>query len=766
MNDNTKPMNSRRKFLTGTATTGAAALALSAFPPSIRRALALPANNETGTIMDVKHVVILMQENRSFDHYFGAMMGVRGFGDRFTIPLPGGLNVWQQSDANGKPVLPYHLDQSKGNAQRVNGTPHSWGDAQAAWDGGRMNQWPRYKHTESMGYYLEAEVPFQYALANAFTVCDSYHCGMHTGTNSNRLFHWTGTNGPSGQTATGLAGVASIDNTWENLRAPYDPDDNPNVDSTQYGCNWKTYPERLEDAKVTWIVYQNLPDNYTDNPLHGFKQYRVANKLSGKNDDRYDGDAFPTDGSTVTAYDPSDDLRVPLYKGVANTMPDGGFLGTFKQNVLSGKLRDVSWIVAPQEYSEHPNPSSPVQGGWYIQEVLNALTASPEVWSKTVLIVNFDENDGFFDHVPSPSAPSLINPTDPKSAAAGKTTLSDADVAFERHNYPLVGSTTPPADGRVYGPGPRVPMYVISPWSRGGWVNSQVFDHTSVLRFLEARFGVKELNISPFRRAVAGDLTSAFNFATPNTEVPPTLAGTRTKDEATNLRKAQQALPAIVPPTNATLPQQATGTRPSRALPYELHVSGRADAANGAMRLIFSNTGKVGAVFHVYDKLHLDQLPRRYMVEPGKMLDDVWSGTADAAGNSYDLWVLGPNGFHRHFKGNLDTLRAGGAANAEVRVCYDVANGNVYLEMLNGGTGASTCNFTVRAKAYRNDGPWGAAVAGGAKAEQLWTLEGSGHWYDFAVTCDADPTFYRRFAGRVENGKHSVSDPAMGRADL
>jgi phospholipase C len=126
--------------------------------------------------------------------------------------------------------------------------------------------------------------------------------------------------------------------------------------------------------------------------------------------------------------------------------------------------------------------------------------------------------------------------------------------------------------------------------------------------------------------------------------------------------------------------------------------------------------------------------------------------------------VLGPNGFHRHFKGNLDTLRAGGAANPEVRVCYDVANGNVYLEMLNGG--GSACNFTVRAKAYRNDGPWGAAVAGGAKAEQLWTLEGSGHWYDFAVSCDADPTFYRRFAGRVENGKHSVSDPAMGRGDL
>ena len=131
-------MTSRRKFLTGTATTGAAALALSAFPPSIRRALAIPANNKTGTIQDVEHVVILMQENRSFDHYFGTLAGVRGFGDRITIPLPKGRNVWQQIDGQGKVVPPYHLDSRKGNAQRDGGTPHDWPDSQDAWDGGRM----------------------------------------------------------------------------------------------------------------------------------------------------------------------------------------------------------------------------------------------------------------------------------------------------------------------------------------------------------------------------------------------------------------------------------------------------------------------------------------------------------------------------------------------------------------------------------------------------------------------------------------------------
>ncbi len=730
-------MTSRRNFLRGTASAGIAAATLAAFPPAIRRALAIPANNATGTIMDVEHIVILMQENRSFDHYFGTLMGVRGFGDRFTIPLPKGLNVWQQSDANGKPILPYHLDGTKGNAQRVSGTPHSWSNGQDAWDGGRMYQWPRYKNTASMGHYKEAELPFQFALANAFTVCDAYHCSMHTGTNSNRMFHWTGTNGPTG------ANVATVNNEWDD------------IGPSTLGYTWKTYPERLEEAKVSWFIYQNMPENYTDNPLAGFKQYRKANEVSGKPVSHDDTVVSP-------AYDPaSDETGNPLYKGIANTMPDGGLLGTFKQDILNGKLRQVTWIVAPSTYSEHPGPSSPVQGAWYIQETLDALTAVPEVWSKTVLIVNFDENDGYFDHVPSPAAPSLN--TD--GTAAGLTTLTDSEIAFERftHTSPPGTAGQPLPDKRVYGPGVRVPAYVISPWSRGGWVNSQVFDHTSVLRFIEARFGVKETNISPFRRAVCGDLTSAFNFATPNSEVLPTLAGRKSKADADTLRAQQQALAQIVPPTTQQLPQQAKGTRPSRALPYELHVKAKADATAGTVRLQFANTGKQAAVFHVYDKLNLDRLPRRYMVEADKTLEDSWTVATDNAG-LYDLWVLGPNGFHRYFKGDLNALRASGAANPEVKVCYDIANGNVYLTMTN--TGSKAAKFTIRAKAYRDDGPWTATVAAGASVDQHWELAASGQWYDFIVSSDADASYVRRFAGRVETGKHTVSDPAMGLGDL
>jgi len=752
--------NSRRSFLKSSATTGFSAAALAAFPPSIRKALAIPANNETGTINDVQHVVILMQENRSFDHYFGTFKGVRGFGDRFGIPLPNGRKVWeQQIDANGTVVLPYHLDGTQGNAQRVNGTPHGWTDGQGAWDGGRQYQWPRYKQQQSMGFYKEAELPFQFALANAFTICDAYHCGIHSSTNPNRLFLWAGGNGPAG------AGVGVIDNTWDTLN---------NNTNLAFGFTWKTVPETLQEAGVSWKVYQNMPDNYTDNPLVGFNAYRQANLASGK--------PVYHNVSPNPAYDPNDDAVAPLYKGIANTLPGADEetqLDAFRNDVKNGRLPQVSYVVATDTYSEHPGPSSPVQGAWYVQQILDALTAVPDVWSKTVLFVNFDENDGFFDHVPSPAAPSV----EADGTLAGKTTLAPAALAPEYFNHPAPAGFSPnylKPDGRVYGPGVRVPMYVISPWSRGGWVNSEVADHTSVARFLEARFGVKYPGISGYRRSVCGDLTSAFNFKTPNNEPLPTLAGRKTKAEADALRAAQQALPQVVPQAGRGFPVQASGFRPSRALPYELHATAATDVVRSTVTLNFANTGRATAVFHVYDQLHLDRLPKRYAVEPGKSLDDVWAAGSDAG--RYDLWVLGPNGFHRRFKGDLVTQRARNAPAPEVKVSYDRASGGLRLEGRNNGSGqlllkvqsnklygtldaTKTSDLRGNEQAQGSGTAWELRLNGRSTQSLYWNLDATGWWYDLVVTCDADPSFLRRLAGRVETGRHSVSDPGMGLAD-
>ena len=720
----------RRDFLLNSTKALFGTAALTSFPMSIQKALAIDAKVETGTIKDVKHVVILTQENRSFDNYFGTLKGVRGFGDRFTIPLTQGRKVWEQYDANKNKVYPYHLDSSRGNAQRVSGTPHSWTDGQFAWDHGRMGNWVQYKQPQSMGYYKQQEVDFQFALANAFTLCDAYHCAMHTGTNSNRMFIWTGTNGPTG------ANVASVVN---------DLDD---IGPSTVGYDWTTYPERLQQAGVTWKVYQNMPDNFTDNPLAGFKQYRRANELSGKP---------VNNNSDCPAYDPAIDATQPLYKGIANTMPDGGFLGTFKEDIAKGQLPQVSWLVAPATYSEHPGPSSPVQGAWYIQEVLNALTERPELWSQTVFLINFDENDGFFDHVPSPSAPSI----DVSGEVCGKSTLTKEQMSYEYATHAKASAgqpnfTDPKVSNGVgvYGPGIRVPMYIISPWSRGGWVNSQVFDHSSVIRFLEQCFGVQEPNISPYRRAVCGDLTSAFNFKTPNLLPLDNLSGKKSKSEADAIRKAQEGMAQVIRPLSQSYPVQEIGVRLSRALPYILHTSAKVDAAKKTVKLMFSNTGTHAAVFHVYDKLNLDAIPRRYMVEAGKQLDDVWK-TKD---NQYDLWVLGPNGFHRSFTGNVAQVSQFEAL-PEIRVCMEECDPKLLLKVRNDGT--QIAKLIVKANAYLPNKTWQIETTT-AEKELSWDMSEFGGWYDFTVTIQNEPSFSRRFAGRIETNEDSISDPYMG----
>lgn len=714
------PDFSRREILRAAAIGSAFSL----LPASIRKALAIPANNRTGTINDVEHVVILMQENRSFDHYFGTLPGVRGFSDRITIPLPDNRHVWQQQGED-RLVLPYHLDSKRGNAQRVSGTPHSWVDEQSAWDSGRMSAWPTYKTPTSMGYYRRHELPFQFALAETFTLCDAYHCSIHAGTNTNRLFHWTGTNGPT------AAEVAVVVNEWD---SPGPPD---------VGYQWQTYPERLEASGVSWKVYQFLPDNFTDNPLAGFRQYRAASVKVGNPAQP------PKDFTAFVPYRDELNAEAPLYKGNGNTLPaaDGNDLETmlagFRADVQQGKLPQVSWIIAPAAYSEHPGPSSPVQGGWFTQEILNALTENPEVWSKTVLLVNYDENDGFFDHMPSPSAPSLRE----DGTFAGKSTVPFDSEIFQ-HVAPPGSQEQPPPDGRIYGPGPRVPMLVLSPWSRGGWVNSQVFDHTSVLQFLEKRFQVHEPNISAWRRAVCGDLTSAFNFVDPNGETLPNLPAT-SRHSADSLRQRQEQLPQVPLPAadKQQLPHQARLARPSRALPYQLHVEETLSPGQQLLTLNLYNTGAQGVVFHVYDRLDLNQIPRRYTVEAGKALSDNWSVT-----DQYHLWLLGPNGFHRELRGAI------GQPQPQVRLTPQ--GDHLSLTLTNPARQAIT--VTIARCPYTQNGPWSIELPAGERHQQAFDARASGGWYD--ISLQASDGWQRRMAGRLESGEHSVSDPLMGKA--
>lgn len=691
------PSLDRRGFLLSAT----AALAL---PPALAKALTIDADVRSGTLNDIEHVVILMQENRAFDHYFGAMNGVRGFGDRFPIPVPDSTEarhktVWTQvndTTAGGPPLVsPFPLDTVATFAHmRMDGTPHSWADAQAAWNEGRMDRWPVAKTERSMGYFRREDIPFQYAMADAFTLCDAYHCSTQTGTNTNRLFLWTATNDPSGQ-----LGGPSISNSHDNF---------PAQGGAAEPYRWTTYGERLLAAGVTWRIYQDMADNFTDNPTVGFKAYRDSHAAVAGSDPRLAALALST------------------------RKLDG-----LRQDVLAGTLPQVSYIVAPAADSEHPGPSSPAQGADYTAQVIDALTADPKIWARTVLLVMFDENDGFFDHMPPPAPPS-------KTADGVSHGASTVDTAGEYH---LVRNPTEAKAehddymGRPYGLGPRVPLYVLSPWSRGGWVNSQVFDHTSVIRLLEARFGVAEPNISPWRRAVCGDLTSAFDFKTPNlSPFAQALPETATLAARAAALKGQPVPPT---PTRPGVPVQATGPRPSRALPYALRVD--EGARDQSMALTFANDGAQAAVFHVYDRLRLDQAPRRYTVEPGKQVDDVW------APGAYDLWVLAPNGFHRHFIGTVP------GRDPVLRLATTAAAGRIRVEL--GNPGQRPLTLTAVANAYKTFRPWSTTLAPGGDINRELSIRTSGGWYDLSIQTHG---YLRRLAGRLEMGGDAISDPAMG----
>ncbi|MFG2923557.1 phosphocholine-specific phospholipase C [Streptomyces sp. NPDC048305] len=714
--------STRRDFLRRSATTLGAAAAASALPTSISRALAVDAAVRTGTIKDVEHVVILMQENRGFNHYFGSMRGVRGFGDRFPVPLESGKPVWYQSDGS-REIPPYHLDPARSSALLVPSTPHSFSDAQAAWNQGKSGFWPKFKSEYSMGYYRRDDIPFQFALAEAFTICDAYHCSVTTGTDPNRITFWSGSNfNPE----LGRQGINPRDDQSEpnNLRSwikgKWVPDAWPQTYT--YASNaftWDTLPDVLERAGVSWHIYQDMNDNWTG-AMHGclaFESFRTARP------------------------------GTPVYEHGMTGGPD--FLDRLREDVRNDTLPQVSWVLTTASNSEHPGAgSSPTHGGNFTADVLDALTANPEVWSKTVFLLTFDENDGLFDHVPAPAVPSY----NLDGSLAGKSTIPLDGEYFDASADPakwLKPQDTVTGTTRPWGLGPRVPLYAVSPWSRGGWVSSEVFDHTSVGMFLEQRFDIELDTISPWHRAISGDLTSAFDFRHPNARRFPDLPD---QSHWADSDAEQRTLPAPKAPAAPEPLFQEPGPRYSRALPYELHTDATVDREAGTVELRFLNTGDKGAVFHVYDRHHLDRIPRRYTVEPGKQLTDVWTPT-DADSSAYDLEVHGPGGFFRSFTGSTDAPIA-----PELKLRYDRAAKSVVLTVRN--PGARGIMLRVEPHAYRFAGPRAVHVGPRREVHKRWPLWTSGDWYDFTVTTDGSPSEHR-FAGRVETGRDGISDPAM-----
>jgi phospholipase C len=195
------------------------------------------AGHRTGTIADLKHVVILMQENRSFDHYFGTLRGVRGFAEKQVLKYQNGTSVFEQPDTartdTGR-LLPFHMDSSKVNAQNAGDLDHSWTGDHSARGGGLWNNWVPAKTEQTMGYFQRSDIPFQYAMADAFTICDGYHQAILGPTSPNRMYFWAGTSG------------GFITN----------PDDYVSDFPASGPTRITTYPELLQKAGISWGLHQ------------------------------------------------------------------------------------------------------------------------------------------------------------------------------------------------------------------------------------------------------------------------------------------------------------------------------------------------------------------------------------------------------------------------------------------------------------------------------------------------------------------------------
>lgn len=833
--------NSRRDFLKkATLLSGSAALT-HIMPATIQKALAInPAKGST--FYDAEHVVFLMQENRSFDHLYGTLRGVRGFNDPRAIELPNKNRVWLQSNPEGKTYAPFRLNTKETKVPWMGSTPHGWTDQTDARNKGKYDRWLEVKKPYNkayadipltLGYCDRSDFPFYYSLADAFTVCDQHFCSSITGTHPNRWYWMTGTVRERNE-------VDAKAHLW-NISNYNKPE-----------LNWKTFPERLEEQGISWRIYQNeltmglglkgeesaWLSNFGTNVMEYFQAYNVRlhpssisnlaerKKLIKEEINRLEREGTSADNKqrlvaakkvlkmieadqllyTKEAYQNLSDKEKALNSkaftvnnedpyfhelttlkytdgGVDRELriPKGDVLHQFRKDVKQGTLPTVSWLMTPANFSDHPG--CPWFGSWYVNEVLEILLENPEVWKKTIFILTYDENDGFFDHVPPYAVPNPYEDDRGKVSAKIDSRMDFATKDQQTNPSAMEDRLRESAIGLGY----RVPLIIASPWTRGGFVNSEVFDHTSSLqfleRFLDRKFNkqVREENMTTWRRSICGDLTSVFRPYHGEQLTNPGFLDKQTfledihkaqfKEIPTNFKALGAAEITQInedPKASLYFPKQERGTKFACPLPYELYVDGTYDTAKQQYHVRFVagqdafGAQASGAPFLVYAmNPYKDEVLRtwEYAVAAGDLLEDSWNVPAFRQ-SQYHLRVYAPNGFYREFIGN--EKHPGIAVNC-VYEKHDVQTkrltGNVVIKLTNKSKSEKT--VIVSDNSYKKEAVH-RKLSAGSSVDIVMDLKDSHQWYDLSVRLADDAYWSERFAGHVETGEISKTDPLMG----
>jgi len=386
---------SRRRFLRTTGTLSAAAACGGLLPASAAsRAKQLPKPNKSG----IEHVVVVMMENRSFDHFLGWLPGADGKQAGLAYTDSGGVS---------HPTHPLAPDfQGCGFAD----PDHSYEGARVEYNNGACDGWLRAGSNDvySIGYYTQADLAFLGTAAPAWTTCDRYFAGIMAGTYPNRIYQHAA---QTDRFDNSLLPISTLPTIWD----------------------------RLADHSLSARYY------YSDFPflaLWGVKYLNIATPITQFFDD-----------------------------AAAGTLPKVSFV-------------EPRFLLEEQGLSGDDHPHSDIRNGEaFLNSVYQAIVSSPN-WPSTILVINFDEWGGFFEHVPPPVAP--IPPAD---AALG----SDGLRGF------------------------RVPALVISPWSPRGAIAHDLYDHTSVLKLIEWRWSLRPLTV---RDSTANNLANVLDFSHPNLSAP------------------------------------------------------------------------------------------------------------------------------------------------------------------------------------------------------------------------------------------------------
>jgi phospholipase C len=771
----------RREFLEKSGLLMAGLGTSSVLHPSILKALAIDPAAQS-TFYDAEHVVILMQENRSFDHTFGALKGVRGFLDQRAFRKQDGHSVFFQKNDTGKYAAPARLDLRNTKATWMSSLPHSWTDQQMALNKGKYDQWLQAKASGNkeykdipltLGYYNREDLPFYYQLADAFTIFDQYFCSSLTGTTPNRLFHWSGTLREQ-QNGKVKANVYNENIDYDKNRQ----------------ARWKSFPEILEEQNISWRIYQNeisLPkgmsgeqeawlSNFTDNPIEWFSKFNVKfskgyyqnipniisyfkkeieknpeqkerfeRKITELEEDqvKYHPDNYSKlsqeeknlheKAFTINANDPHYwDLEIGQDEnGERLVVPKGDVLHQFRKDVENKKLPLISWLIAPEHFSDHPG--SPWYGAWYISEVLNILTKDPETWKKTIFIINYDENDGYFDHV-LPFAPPM-NTSQPVDMN-GK---DGVEYVNRNQEFMLKEKLKQGTVGLGY----RVPMIIASPWTKGGFVNSEVSDHTSVLQFLE-KFIRKKFNkevtvdnISDWRRAICGDLTSAFNSSSmkiPEMDYLDQKDYTKTINAAKNKPVPNLKWYKENELDTHLLELQERGVKPSHALPYHYYVN----LEEGKIKM--TNLKERAVPLLIYDRTNFD-IDNFYFSYALYSKQELFHAVKL---DNFDYEVFGPNGFYRNFKGDK---------NPEIEISLIHNSSKPEVELI---IKKLSNNYTSVALENLYENKQDHISLQQSQEKMMISLIKTKGWYDLKLNSG---NFIWHFAGRVETGKPTISDP-------